>query len=58
MYCQRLGPEDKFRRSIVVVIIIAWLIVTIRSGFAWLSPIDITFFALLLGRPAVEAAAP
>jgi hypothetical protein len=51
MRCQILRPYDSSRKVIVVIIILAWLIITIRSGSTWLTPMDITFFALLAGQP-------
>ena len=51
MQSQILRPDDSSRKVIVVIIILAWLIITIRSSSPWLTPIDITFFALLVGQP-------
>jgi hypothetical protein len=39
--------EDR-RNILVVIIMLAWLIITIKLGPDWLTPIQIGFFALLL----------
>jgi len=51
----------RYRRVkiIVVIIIVTWLITTLRFGPGWLTPTDLAFFALILNpssrrrRPAL-----
>jgi predicted histidine transporter YuiF (NhaC family) len=57
MRCQILRPDDSFRKITAVIIILAWLIITIRSGSAWLTPVQITFITLLVGQPVLQLAA-
>jgi hypothetical protein len=43
--------EDR-RNILAVIIMLAWLIITIKLGPHWLTPIQIGFFALLLNSSA------
>ena len=43
--------EDR-RNILAVIIMLAWLIITIKLGSDWLTPIQIGFFALLLNSSA------
>ena len=40
--------DDRRGKTIVVIIILVWVIVTMRSGPDWLTPTELAFFALLL----------
>jgi hypothetical protein len=44
--CQR-----QRKKSVVVIILIIWMIMTVKSGSAWLTPTEVAFVALLLGQP-------
>jgi hypothetical protein len=39
------------KKPVVVIILIIWMIMTIRAGSAWLTPTEVAFVALLLGQP-------
>jgi hypothetical protein len=43
--------RERKKRSVVVIVLIIWMIMTIRSGSAWLTPTEVAFVALLLGQP-------
>lgn len=47
-----LRHNEDGRNILVVIIMIAWLIITIKFGPDWLTPIQIGFFALLLKSSA------
>jgi hypothetical protein len=49
---QSLPPCPRQRKkSVVVVVLIIWMIMTIRAGSAWLTPTEVAFVALLLDQP-------
>jgi hypothetical protein len=45
-----LQPNGRGRKLVIVVIIIVWVIMTMRTGPGWLTPTEIAFCALLLGQ--------
>lgn len=50
---QSLPPNRERRKlTVVIIVLIIWMIMTIRSGAAWPTPTDVAFVALLLGQPA------
>ena len=53
MRCQSLPPiEGRRKKYVLVVIIIIWMIMTIKTGSAWLTPMEIAFMAMILGQPS------
>ena len=51
MPSQTVQPDGRRGKVVVVIIIIVWLITTIRIGPDWLTPTELMFFALLLNSP-------
>ena len=51
MLCSTLQREDRCRKITVLIIVLIWVIMTIRTGPDWLTPMEIAFCALLLGQP-------
>ena len=50
---QSLQPAGECRKKLIVVIILLiWVIMTMKTGSAWLTPMEIAFCALLLGQPS------
>ena len=52
MPCSTLQREDRCRKVTVLIIVLIWVIMTIRTGPDWLTPMEIAFCALLLGQPS------
>jgi hypothetical protein len=48
---QSLPPVPRQRKKYIVVVLIIWMIMTIKTGSAWLTPTEVAFVALLLGQP-------
>lgn len=49
---QSLPPAQRQRKQhIVVLIVVIWMIMTVKAGSAWLTPTEVVFVALLLGQP-------
>jgi hypothetical protein len=52
MPCQTLQREGPCRKLTVLIIVLIWVIMTLRTGPDWLTPMEIAFCALLLGAPS------
>lgn len=52
MPCSTLQREDRCRKLTVLIIVLIWVIMTIKTGPDWLTPMEIAFCALLLGQPS------
>jgi hypothetical protein len=45
---QTLQPERRRGKIVIVIILLVWLIMTMRLGPDWLTPTELAFFALLV----------
>ena len=59
MPSQTLQPDARLGKvTVVIIIVIIWAIMTIRTGPYWLTPTELAFFALLLNRSLPSIASP
>lgn len=49
MHVKTVQPDEgRVKRVVVIIIIIVWLIMTLRYGAGWLTPAELAFFVLVL----------
>jgi hypothetical protein len=54
LLCGTLEPDNRRVTRTIVIIVIIWLITTLRYGPGWVNPAEVAFFALILYPSSVH----